>query len=115
MATKKDDAAQVKHAEDQKRAAAMKAGPNSIVEEVHASKPKKGAAPRPEPKPTPKADPKTPERQLQPINLRTFLSLEFGRRVDQAAGFAHHARNQGPRTIHEWRAEHAAYLSRPVK
>lgn len=101
-----------KRTEDLKRAAALKAGPNSIVEEIGSS-----PAKRTEVDPTPGlTDPPVIGRELQAMTLKTFIATDFGpRRADQAAGFAHHAKREGPRTIHEWRKALAAFGEKPIK
>ena len=56
----------------------------------------------------------SPRQQLIP--LRVFLSL-LGKRWDQYAGFAHHAKKQkmGPRSVQEWRQAMADFHNRPVR
>ena len=92
------------------KAAAMKAGPNSIVEDPREAKlPKPVAAPASPPAPVEES------RKLEPMPLKHFLALEFGSRPDQGAGFARHAKKMKPRTILEWRAAYAEFLAKPIK
>lgn len=98
--------------DNKKRAAAMKAGPNSTVEEIGKSAPKINFHKFKQKEV--KEDLKS--RYLQPMKLTTFLSLEFGpKRFDQAAGFAHHAKAMSPRTIHEWREALELFRAKPIK
>lgn len=99
-----------KLAEAKVRAAKMKAGPNTIVEDTSTPK-KRNVIWQDVP-----ASVKVEEaRDLQPMNLRTFIAIEFGPRADQAAGFVHHAASLGPRTIHQWREALATFSQRPIK
>lgn len=52
---------------------------------------------------------------LPKINLKTFL-IVHGKKADQMAMFAHHAKKVGlgPITIPEWRSEFEKYMNTPV-
>jgi hypothetical protein len=100
---------------DKKRAQAMKDGPNTIIEDVGPQKPKRTPVIEVQKKEEPPAAEKSAERVLEAMPLRHFLALEFGAKYDQCAGFAVHAKRMGPRTIHEWRAEFAKFMAKPIK
>ncbi len=92
------------------RAAAMKAGPNTVVED-----PKEARLPKPAPAPEKTPPAVDASRKLEAMPLKHFLALEFSSRPDQAAGFARHAKRMKPRTILEWRAAYAEFLAKPIK
>lgn len=97
---------------DQNRAKALKAGPNSIVEDVIGPRSKARA---PEPRPQVQKAERDPGRVLEACPLAHYLALDFGGKFDQCAGFQSHARGWGPRTIPEWRQAFADFMAKPVK
>lgn len=99
-----------------KRAQEMKDGPNSIVEELVAPKDIQKEM-RSEKKDLDSPEKKDQEpRDLQDMSLKHFLALDFGpKKIDQAAGFAHHARKEKARTLPEWREAFAEFMAKPIK
>lgn len=88
----------------------MKAGANTIVEDVGAqSKQSQIVA-----TPSPETEPDT-TRVLEPMPLVHFIALEYGNKQDQAAGFAFHAKGMGARTIHEWREAFRQFQMKPIR
>jgi hypothetical protein len=55
-----------------------------------------------------------PQRALQPVSLRQFLSLEFPK-LHLAGAFPAMMATEKPRTIPEWRKLYQQFMSRPVR
>lgn len=96
---------------DKQRAAAMKAGPNTIVSEVP------GAILREVVEVEEVVQqPIDQVRELEPMSLDVFLVTNWPpHKFDQAAGFAHHAKGMAPRTIHLWREAFDAFMKKPIR
>lgn len=104
----------IEHEKKKARAAELRDGPNTIVED--ASAPRKVQKSSPAAKASPAPLPGAEERELQVMPLKHFLAIEFGsKKADQGAGFAIHAKKMKPRTILDWRKAFAEFMAKPVK